>query len=383
MSQKHFSWLLIITLVVAGLIFLLPGGTSKDSEFEVQALLPELAAHVNSIDRVQVSTAGNKTIATLKRQDGAWVVEEFQNYPADWPKLRELLSALAKARVIEPKTDKPEYFPRLGLSDIADEDSKATQLQLTGEGSDITLLVGNAAEGREGQYVRLLDGDQALLIDRQLTLPAEARDWLQRNIIDVSDAEVVEFSVVHADGSRLEASKASADDDNFTLQDIPAGREILSAWSVNSIANALSNLQLDAVAPVDSVDFSTATRFQLLTAGGLQVLAELTKVDEQNWLRITASPYEQDGADDSANTDAAESESESKRDPDAVAKDAKAEEVAHTGGKDADEPEVDAAERAKEINQRVSGWAYAIPAYKADVMTKRLDDLLKALPEPE
>jgi hypothetical protein len=35
-------------------------------------------------------------------------------------------------------------------------------------------------------------------------------------------------------------------------------------------------------------------------------------------------------------------------------------------------------ERAETINQRASGWAYRIPKYKYDAMTKRMNDLLKA-----
>ena len=34
-------------------------------------------------------------------------------------------------------------------------------------------------------------------------------------------------------------------------------------------------------------------------------------------------------------------------------------------------------DRAAEINRRVSGWAYAIPQYKYDVLTRRMSDLLK------
>lgn len=378
MSKKHFSWLLVATLVVGVLIFILPGGTSKDSAFQVQPLLPDLAGQVNAIDRVQVKIAGDNTVATLKRQDDAWVVEEFHDYSADWPKLRELLSALAKARIIEPKTNNPEYFSRLGVSDISNDDSQATQIQLQRGDSTIAVLAGNAAEGREGQYVRLVDGDQALLIDQQLNLPAEAKDWLQRDIIDVSDAEVVEFSVVHADGAELKGSKTSADDDDFSLQDIPEGREVLSAWSVNSIANALATLQLDSVAPAATVDFAAATQFRLLTADGLQVLAELAESEEQQWLRITASAYESDDADESAEsagTDAAEK-----------AKDAvgNASDIAVADPSEADQLDqterVDAKERAAAINQRVSGWAYAIPSFKADALNKRMEDLLKALP---
>ncbi|MDZ4728771.1 MAG: DUF4340 domain-containing protein [Xanthomonadales bacterium] len=386
MSKKHFSWLLVATLVVGALIFILPGGTSKDSEFQVQLLLPDLAGWANNIDRVQVKAADNQTaagqiVATLKRQDDAWVMEEFHDYPADWPKLRELLSALAKARIIEPKTNNAEYFSRLGVSDISNEDSQAMQIQLQSGDGTMAVLIGNAAEGREGQYVRLVDGDQALLIDQQLNLPAEAKDWLQRDLIDVSDAEVVEFSVVHADGAELKGSKTSADDDDFSLQDVPEGREVLSAWSVNSIANALATLQLDSVAPAATVDFSAATQFRLLTADGLQVLAELAEFEEQQWLRISASAYESDGAaetTDTANTDAAE---EAKDDVDnasgiAVAEPSEADQLDQT-------ERVDAKERAATINQRVSGWAYRIPSFKADAMNKRMEDLLKALPANE
>jgi hypothetical protein len=36
-----------------------------------------------------------------------------------------------------------------------------------------------------------------------------------------------------------------------------------------------------------------------------------------------------------------------------------------------------AAGRAAEINTRVSGWAYRIPKYKFDSMSKRMGDLLQ------
>jgi hypothetical protein len=377
MSKKHFSWLLVATLVVGLLVFMLPGGTSKDAEFEVRSLLPGLASKVNDIDGVLVKAAGDQAVVTLKRQDEAWVVEEFHGYPANWPKLRELLSALAKARIIEPKTNNPEYFSRLGVSDIDHADSQATLIQLLGDGSDMAVLVGNAAEGREGQYVRLHDADQALLIDQQLTLPAEAKDWLQRDIVNVSDAEVVEFSVLHADGSELRASKTSADDDDFSLQDIPAGREISSAWSVNSLANALSGLQLDNVVRADTVDFSAATQFRLLTADGLQVLAELAGFEEQQWLRITASEYEPGGAEAAAETTGAEPAAGPGENT-GNASDIEVDDPSLT-----DQAEQTSSQRAAEINQRVSGWAYAIPDFKADAMTKRMEDMLKALPAKE
>jgi hypothetical protein len=38
-------------------------------------------------------------------------------------------------------------------------------------------------------------------------------------------------------------------------------------------------------------------------------------------------------------------------------------------------------QRVEDINLRVSGWAYSIPEYKAQLMTKRKEDLLAAAGE--
>lgn len=382
MSSKHFSWLLAATLLIGALVVFLPGRTSKESEIEVQTLLPGLAEQVNSINEVQVITAAKQTVATLQRKDDRWVVAEFQDYAANWPDLRELLAALAKARIVEPKTANPEYFSRLGVSDVAEADSQATLLRLQGENLDMAILVGNPAEGREGHYVRLADGDRALLIDQQLNLPTETRDWLLREIIDIPDAEVVEYKLQHADGSEIRAVKVSADDDDFQLQDIPDGRAVLSAWSVNSMANALSNLQLDSVAAADTLDFSAARQFRLLTADGLEVQAELIAVEEQDWLRLSASVHATEAAETVPET-AVEAQQDM-ADPDGVQTDQNTDAGSTADVGDAElenEAGSDVQQRVDEINQRVSGWAYAIPSFKADAMNKQLEDLLKPLPE--
>jgi hypothetical protein len=148
------------------------------------------------------------------------------------------------------------------------------------------------------------------------------------------------------------ARKVSVGDENFTLENLPEGREVKSAWTVDSLAGSLSALTLDAVAADDSVDWSGAAAFRLLTVDGLQVRAELAAVmgeeaesttDDTFWVRLQVGTYT------TAVERIAEQEAEA----------------------------ADPAERAAEINGRVAGWAYRIPKYKFDSMTKRMDDLLK------
>ena len=393
MSRKHFSLLLVLTVVVAVLVLLIPGKTGKESDFEQSRLLPGLQEQVNDLDWLQFSGAGETTIATLQRSEGAWRVAEADGYPADWERLRALLADLARAEIVEAKTANPDYYDRLGVEDIAHPEAGGTRIAFP-DGSGLpAVIVGKRAQGREGQYVRLEGTAASALVDRELDLPSAASDWLEQDIVDISDSEVVEVDIAHADGERVTAKKASADDENFQLQDIPEDREIRSAWTVNSLANGLSALTLEAVARDDAIDWGEATRFGLVTADGLRVDVELVareaaggaggeaagEAETEHWIRLQASLYQTavDSAVETAGEEAAPAADEAMQEaPEEAPEEAPAEVPA------AEEPAADdAAARAREINRRTDGWAYRIPQYKFDAMNKRMEDLLLAADE--
>jgi hypothetical protein len=245
--------------------------------------------------------------------------------------------------------------------------------------------------------VRLEGAAESALIDRELDMPASAADWLERDIVDITDSEVVEVEIVHPDGERIVTRKASADDTDFELQDIPEGREIRSAWTVNSLANSLAALTLDDVAAEDTVDWGGAARFGLLTADGLRVDVDLVAsetadgpegdADEpagdeeaEHWIRLRAEVH-QTGVDSAAESPEAEGDDQAVETPDDPAEVPGSEGSAEVP---ADETSSDdPAARASEINQRVSGWAYRIPKYKFDAMNKRMEDLLLAIEDPD
>lgn len=359
MSRKHFSLLLGVTLAVALLVLLVPGKTGRESDVEKLRLLPGLQEQVNQLDWLRIAGPGGETVVTLNRGEGYWRVDEMHGYPADWEQLKTLLTDLTQAEIVERKTDNPDYYGRLGVADLSQSDAGGVMIEFQQESGLPALIVGNRAQGRDGHYVRLKDAAESVLIDRSLELPRERTSWLEKEIVHVPDSEVVEVEVVHADGERVAARKASADDENFALQDIPEGREIQSAWSVNSLANGLASLTLDAVVPAADVDWTGAGRFGLVTADGLRIDADLVAVeppadDESGetgyWMRLQAGLYQT---------------------------------AVESGVNPPEEGAAGPAERAEAINQRVSGWAYRIPKYKYDAMTKRMGELLKAADAPE
>jgi len=369
MSRKHFSLLLGLTLAVALLVLLMPGKTGKESEFRKSRLLPGLQEQVNDVAWLRFTGAGGATIATLRRGDDGWVVEESGDYRADWERLRALLADLTQAEIVEAKTANADYYDRLGVEDIDLPDAGGTQIDFTDASGLPALIVGKRADGRDGQYVRLRGTAESALIDRPLDLPGAASDWLEREIVDIADSEVVEIEIGHPDGERVVATKASADDENFELQDIPEGREIRSAWTVNSLANALSSLTLEAVAGEDTIDWTDAVRFGLVTADGVRIDVDLAPpiandaaedADPEHWIRLRAGLYQTAvGSGVETSGDSAEGDST----PEGAAE--------------------ESSTRARAINQRVSGWAYRIPQYKFDSMNKRLEDLLLAVKDTD
>jgi hypothetical protein len=347
MSRKHFSWLLIATFIAGAIVLILPEQTGKDSAPQSSLLLPGLEARVNDIDWLRLTAAGDRVVATLQRKDQLWSIEEASGYRADWDSIRDMLSGLARARVVEPKTENPAYYDRLGVEDVSLEGAGGVMIQFTTATGLPSVIVGNAATERSGQYVRLSNSAESALIGTPLVVSAERLDWVETTIVDVSDAEVVEIGVAHPDGESIKAVKASADDVDFILLDIPQGREIKSNWTVNALANVLADLRLDSVMPQSEVDWEGSIIMSLLTADGLMIDASMLEragreenSDHEFWIRIEAGLYTTalgtDGNDAAAETRA----------------------------------------RAEQINKRVKGWAYRIPQYKFNAMTPRFEELL-------
>lgn len=333
MSKKHFSILLVVTVVVGLAVLLLPSRTSDEASMEPGLYLPELAAAINDVAQVQITTGGGEEVITLLRGDSGWVVQESYEYPADWSVLRPLLVSLSQAEVVEAKTDNPEYYHRLGVQDVDNPDAQGTLVAFPGDATLPAVIIGNAAQGREGQYLRRQGDTQSVLVDQGFRLPINAAGWLDRSVVDLPQDEVLSVEVSHADGETIRISRVSTDVTDFTLENLPEGRKTRSAYSINQLASVLDGLQLESVVPADEVSWEDAGELRVTMDSGLQVTALLTADEEYRWVRLEAS-----GADE-------------------------------------------AAEVADAINQKAQGWAYQVPLYKYDSANKRMEDLLEPLEE--
>ena len=353
--KRRFLFMVVLTLLaVLVLVVLSPRDQSSGVPVADDVWLPELAANINDVNRVEIISAGNHTVATLVKSDNAWLLEESGGYRANWVKLRGLLGDIAQARVIEKKTDKPAYYARLGVEDISAANAGGVLVKISFGQQTTGVLVGHSAEGRTGRYVRLQGAADSALVDRQFDVSSLQLEWIDSSIVDINAAQVAEVEVIHPAAERLLVTRVSADQTDFDLLGLPQGREIRNSWSVNSLASIFSMLNMETVKPADNVDWADAVRVRVLLFSGMEIMADAVVNGDEYLLRLRAShPAAAVVGEDDAATD-------EQRDINKRAAE-------------------DVQQAVDNINQKVLGWAYGITQQKYDVIVRKPEDLLKPM----
>lgn len=349
MNAKNIGILGIIIAALIAVYFLTNNGS--DSGTGGATFIPELKSRLNGTTALEVRSA--KGSLTVIRAGDQWVIAERNNYPANVGALRELLISLADAKIVESKTSNPEKYHLLGVNDPADEDSTAIELIIRGEDFEHSVILGKTAQ-RSYRYARLADIEQSVLIDKNPDVADDVGGWLVQDLLDIAASRVRSVTVRHADGERIEILKESADDQNFSVANVPDGRELSYATVANGIAGALGGLQLEDVrAATTDTQPAAVTMFE--TFDGLTLSVSSYGDAEESWIAISARAEESAATETEAETEAdTETETETETGPSAATTEAAA------------------------INQRAGGWQFRIADYKANLLKRRFDDILKA-----
>jgi len=317
--------------VIAIALWVTTRNPSTSAPDENQPVLPGLERTVNTITEVKIAK-GDGTHATLEKQASDWIVAE-RGYPADSSRVRKLLLNLADLRIVEAKTSDPSSYAEIGVEDVTSPKAGGTRIDLIEPGKTVSLIVGKPS-GADSSFVRLSGVKESLLATPQLSPEADPRRWLDPTVIELPQSRVKEVVEQPAGGPGYTVTRASAQQTDFSVPDLPKGRELSSPSAADSVAGALASLTLDDVRKAGGAGTDPA-HATFKTFDGLTVEVTGRKDGENRYIALTA---------------------------------------ASTAKQTADE--------AKQINARLSGWEFEIPGYQYDAIFQPLDGLLKK-PEPK
>ena len=303
--------------------------SSRDSTLNDDGLLfQDLRDRINDVTTLTITRAGDAGVTVIHRTADNWVIASRDNYPVDIARIRQLLLQIAAAKMVEQKTSDPDLYSQLGVQDPAIEGSKGTRIQVSGPDVSYDLIVGNVAQPGY-RYVRKFEVSRSWLIDKDPGIPGSPAEWLVRDIIDIKSADVRSVTIRHPDGEEIRMSKDSADAPEFAVVNIPDGRELSYATVANGIGGALNALTLDDVRKGVAIETdAVSTTYE--TFAGNRIVVLTNEEDGESWIALTVAPG------DDADTDAAS------------------------------------------LNERVQGWQFRIADYKANQLTRRWEDILKA-----
>ena len=395
-GSKKIIILFVITVLVVFAAVITSRKNAPTVSGDKAYVFPGLTDKINNVARIEVS--GKDGTLSVKQEGKDWVIEQADDYPASFARVRKAAIAVAELKILSEKTSNPDYYAKLGVEDPAGKDAKSKLLTLYDASNKklAEMIVGKrrisgAAAGSQGYYIRLPGGTRALLVEGDLNLTTKTSTWFDQEIINIKPEHVSEVVVDHPDGYQVRLSRNAVKED-FELADIPEGKEVQSSYALNRIGDILERIRADDVRSADKLKFpDQVTTATVKTFDGMTVVITSATINKDNWSRFsfefqtppapeeekTAPNAEKTGvADkDTESTDTAPASGEQKAtpsEPGKTDKDAKPTDKTPKQDKDRiDQKLVD------QLKQKTAGWVFKIPSYKFDLFTRKLDDLVK------
>jgi hypothetical protein len=330
-TPRRVVGLLIAAAVIIAVGFWASSRHRHEAVATGQSVLDGLQAAVNDVTEVRLAK-GDGTHVTLRKKPDAWEVVE-REYPADSGKVRKLLLDLGALEVVEEKTSDPASYDKLGVEDVKTAKAGGTRVDAVTPKKTYSLIIGRFA-GMKSSYVRVADAPKSYLASPSITADAMPKQWVERELFDFPEARVKDVAISPPSGPAYMVSREKKEQTDFTVSNIPKGRELTSPSAGNTVAGELASFQLDDVrkTPADAKPEATAT---FHTFDGLELVVSGQKDGERRYVSIA---------------------------PKSTAKETETE--------------------AQTLAARVNGWQYEIPSYKYDMLFKPLEELLKK-PEPK
>jgi len=260
MNRKQFL-ILVITLAVlgaaGGVMFWQNIAEYRASGAKIGAkLLPEIKV----ADVAQVELRDAKSKATLVRKENRWVVQERNDYPADFKGISDLIIKLIDLKVVQADQIGESLLPRVELVEPGRGDGAGTQIELKDSaGKSLSNVIlgkkvlkkdpGNPLPAAQngvpaGRYVRVLTGKEQVAVVNDPLNNAEAPPgrWLDKDFFKADRVKTLAVSGTAGQPWRITR------DVEWGQWKFAAGGGPLDASAAVGAVNALSQLAFSDVA---------------------------------------------------------------------------------------------------------------------------------------
>jgi len=338
---------------------------ATEANFTTKPLFADLPKRVNDVTALEVESLKGRF--RIERAGEHWVMPSKDGYRVKADILRKNVLGIAELQTIEPRTDKPELYDRIQVSDPAaykpaDDAAKGDpgpiKLKLL-DAKNVPLaelIVGKVRTREIGPkpaelHVRLVSDTKSWLAKGRVDLPADPVAWLDKDMVKIERARVASASIRHMDGEvldlvRTNGADGTAKDDFKPAKPLPAGKKLSSQYDANSAPGALAFISFDDVARAAAHDFSKANVTEIVTLDGVRaVVKSLPAPDKKAWITVQLSFDPALVKEDKGNTTLLSAEAAQKQ--------------------------------VEEANSRLNGWSYLVSEYTARDLLRRLAELLE------
>ena len=347
MTNKKLITLAATAAVLGGLAYL--SSSNKKMKPSSQVGKPVLSAiDLSDVQRLEIADGAKKL--ALESGDGGWVIKSLLGYPADIAKIRENLLKLKDLKVGHVATGKK--LDKAALVDLQNASGKSLATLRLGEKhmrkpSGEMEQMGGGDGFPDGRYVSAAGSDSVYLVKEPLeAFDGDPKSWTETQIASVPSADITAIELA----SGGQTVKMQKKDGAWALEGLGAKEELDTSKSY-SVEGALNYLNFNTVADPalteEQLGLSTGSVYTATLKSGEVYTAKVGAAapgGSDRYLKLSAS-FTPTG------TNATENAALEKK--------------------------------VKDFNAKVGKWAYAIPTYNAENLSKRRADLVKAKEEPK
>lgn len=346
MKRQKFFVFSVVTIILIAIAFFIAESRAPQTTIEKEILFPELANKINDVTRVEVMSGGGNAVILQKTEDGKWVLQSADNYPAQFDKIKDTVVSLSELRILATKTDNPKLYSELGVEGSENTDSSSLLLTLNDKAGTTlaSLIIGKSRKGSPGNsrpnlYVRKVDAKNALLVEGYLQIKSNNNNWFERNVIHIPASRIQHVNIVKNTGGQLTLNKNAEGNTEF---EVTEGKTNSPSVLLKKLGTFFEDMNVEGVRAVDNFEFPdevTTTTFR--TFNGLVITAKSILTDDKAFAHFSFTTEATfNGSGDNSSNEKSEDGSET----------------------------ISVEEESQLWNQFLSNWVYEIPEFKFETL---------------